>query len=651
MRLLSPLILLAIYLLPSFSISQTSLSGIINHYSSVTSIQTGSNQLTLTNATDFLAGERILIIQMQGAQIDDSQTASFGNIQNINTAGAFEIHKICSKAGNMLTLANEVNSPFNSNQVVQVVSFPTFNNVSLNGDILAAPFDGFKGGIVALEVLDTLSLNGFNVDVSSTGFMGGQALTSGNNCVFVLDNSYYTSQTSTDELALKGAGISATIVGKECGRGPQANGGGGGNNHNGGGSGGANFGFGGKGGQRIKSGPFNCGSVEGLDSYGIASFIQGKRLFLGGGGGAGHGNNAGNTGESGGNGGGIVFLHAKTIVASGGELNATGQSLSANSFNEGGGGGGAGGSIYLQANQLLDAFNVNVSGGNGASTDNGGNTNCNGPGGGGGGGYVITDSSFGGLLNVTFQGGMPGVIATTGQANCPLNGTNGAVSGAPGSILSTFSPIDLTFPSAVELADSFCATYRLPSGTEVNSSGVYRDTIFSNLSCDTIFQYTLTKIAFNTQVITGIDSLAVVHEPNTVYSWIDCSTLSPVGLDSNVYFPSYSGTFAVIANRAGCTDTSACVDFEMPNSFKPTRPSVFKIWPNPTTGLLTLECEGSLQNSNASIYSMQGVLLVTLNNLAQRKVFDISRFKPGTYLIRIKTAEATYTERVIIASK
>src|SRR5690606_18204031 len=78
------------------------ISGIINQYTPVT--QVSCNQLDVADASFLSAGNRVLIIQMKGAEIDVSNSANFGNISNYHNCGNYEFAKITAISGNTVTL-------------------------------------------------------------------------------------------------------------------------------------------------------------------------------------------------------------------------------------------------------------------------------------------------------------------------------------------------------------------------------------------------------------------------------------------------------------------------------------------------------------------------------------------------------------------
>src|SRR5690242_3177298 len=79
---------------------------IINRYAEVVSINIGgcANDLTVDTSTDFFAGDDVLLIQMKGANVDTSNTSSFGTLINLNDCGNYEVNKIKSISGNIIRL-------------------------------------------------------------------------------------------------------------------------------------------------------------------------------------------------------------------------------------------------------------------------------------------------------------------------------------------------------------------------------------------------------------------------------------------------------------------------------------------------------------------------------------------------------------------
>jgi Secretion system C-terminal sorting domain len=432
-----------------------SISGVINSYYSITSVNAAAHSLTLPSTTGLVPGTKVLIIQMKGATIDNSNTAAFGNVTSINAAGNYEFNVICGVTGNEVVLRYELTRTYDNAGSIQLIPVPQYNIITVSDTVKADPWNAStgKGGVIVFEA-DTIYLNSA-ISASGQGFAGAAFVnfptpTYNCNAAFNITN-YFLQLAPVPNLNYsggpKGEGIAAFIANAEYGRGKQANGGGGGNNHNTGGGGGANWGTGGNGGQRSNESIFNChGTNPGIGGLSLSSFgysSGNNRIFLGGGGGSGHQNNA--KGTPGGNGGGIVLVTANVIIGSGTSILADGLSpvnLTNNdpytAEGDGGGGGGAGGSIILDINEVIGSINAIARGGRGSNSSSG-VSDCTGPGGGGGGGVVWTKGP-GALPNVstTLTGGNNGVISPLATSPC-VGQANGATAGNAGNAIAGYT--------------------------------------------------------------------------------------------------------------------------------------------------------------------------------------------------------------------
>jgi PKD repeat protein len=399
------------------------ISGIINSYGRLISYDTCDARLNVTSSIGFEKNQKIIIIQMNGASIQETNNSNFGTITNLGNTGLYEVNEIDSVAIGQIFLRKKLLHEYSLSYVVQVVSMPVYNQATVVGELRAKPWDGNLGGVLALEAA-TLTLDA-HIDASGTGFRGAVTQTY-DGCEFAdpdyNDYFYALSTTSNANGARKGESVSLIIPNKECGKGASANGGGGGNNHRSGGGGGGNTGRGGKGGNQLNRNLFGCnGNDPGAGGFALQLFGL-ERLFVGGGGGAGHNRSA--EASTGGNGGGLVLLKVGTINANNRAIRANGAEAVA-AIADGGGGGGGGGTIVLIANQVVGSLSLEAKGGKGGNTVRNGVYDF-GPGGGGGGGRIFKTNNTGILTNIT--GGGTGVNADAGNsAQTATAGSDGAV--------------------------------------------------------------------------------------------------------------------------------------------------------------------------------------------------------------------------------
>ncbi len=71
------------------------IGGVINRYTRVTFIEcTNNSAINVADPYGFKPGDRILIIQMQGAEVVTANDSTFGSIANYNNCGNYELATI-----------------------------------------------------------------------------------------------------------------------------------------------------------------------------------------------------------------------------------------------------------------------------------------------------------------------------------------------------------------------------------------------------------------------------------------------------------------------------------------------------------------------------------------------------------------------------
>lgn len=415
------------------------IAGQINQYKTVEAIDFCTSTLTLNNAFGLEAGMEVLIIQMQGAVINISDSFNFGDVTDSGQAGRYELAIIQSINGNEVELEHVLLNSYETVAKVQLVTVPNYSDVEVANTLVAQNWNGNTGGVIALRATGTLSLNA-PISANAVGFRGGIAnITASNDCSWITNQNDYYYDLSSWRGAAKGEGFASFTSGREAGRGAQASGGGGGNDHNAGGGGGANISRGGSGGINDEPSTFGCdGDYPGFGGKVIQN-VEG-RLFLGGGGGAGHENNG--VGTNGGTGGGIVIILANVLISNGFAIMANGANA-IEAAGDGAGGGGAGGTVVVEIETFADNLTIEARGGAGGSANNGNAARCFGPGGGGSGGRVLLTNGL--SSNVDVAAGMAGVTYNSSEGGC--NGTNNANPGETGVLAVLDSVLQSNIPN------------------------------------------------------------------------------------------------------------------------------------------------------------------------------------------------------------
>jgi uncharacterized repeat protein (TIGR01451 family) len=528
------------------------LSGVVNtYYPGTASVSAGAVSIPIgaANGTGTISvGTELLVIQMQDASISESNSVAYGNgstgagFTTINNAGNYEFVTATGpiSGGSVPILGAGVGgglvfgytaaaaSATKGASTYQVVLVPQYSSATL-GAVTAAAWNGSTGGILALDIANTLNLGSATVSVNGLGFRGaaGLQMSGGgglNTDYLQVSPATYTPTTtgSTSDGqpgwdASKGEGVAGTPMWVESGgtflqttttvgypsgtagtdgsmaRGAPGNAGGGGtdadpqkaspggNDQNDGGGGGGNGGSGGFGGDSWST---NL-SLGGEGGAAFPATID--RIAMGGGGGAGTRNNSDgdNQASSGSAGGGIIFIRAFSFTGTA-TLTANGANAYNGTANDAGGGGGAGGTIVmLAASGGESGLTLQANGGNGGNAWQSqaySLANRHGPGGGGGGGVIFVSGTPAGA---TVTGGTNGLTLNPGVAY-------GATSGSLGTSSAT-----ATLSQVTGLQSSEVCT-RLPDLAISKSHGG------GNFTRGTTATYTLQATNVNTVATSGL---------------------------------------------------------------------------------------------------------------------------------------------------
>jgi uncharacterized repeat protein (TIGR01451 family) len=456
------------------------------------------------NQTTITPGDLLLVIQMQDADINFTDTVNYGSgagtgfgASAINRTGFYEyvvaqssvgasggtlLIRGTGSGGGLINSYRQQNANITSNgqRTYQVIRVPQFVSTTLSTTLRSpGSWNGKSGGIVALDVANTLTMTGGTIEVQDKGFRGGGG-TSNDDTYPAREDESFRTDGNVPRGGAKGEGIAGTPLfvfngnttintgvdgyprlpsadtyttvinnntnGGSRGRGAPGNAGGGGNQHNAGGGGGGNSGAGGQGGNSIKKpdSNYNQPNYTEVVSTGSSKPVGGRggavfpitisptidRLVMGGGGGAGDANNG--VAGSGGLGGGIIMIRAGVITGSG-TISARAKDGVVTTTDDGGSGAGAGGSILILAKGgSLANITLDASGGRGGDTNMAKPIAYDfGPGGGGGGGAIFSSIPTG---IATVSGGDPGK-SFNGQLGTTTTGvTRGATAGNPGNV-------------------------------------------------------------------------------------------------------------------------------------------------------------------------------------------------------------------------
>ncbi|UOG73120.1 T9SS type A sorting domain-containing protein [Hymenobacter tibetensis] len=437
------------------------------------SVGVGATSITLAGSgtgydTPIMPGDLVLVMQMQGATINSTNTSSYGALSNV-TAGVYEYAvaapntNVSYAGGGTLILMKGLTNAYTAAaatssagpQRFQVIRVPQYSSYNAAGTATTtgAAWNGTTGGVVVLDVVGvtTFGTTTTAFNMTSKGFRGGGGVRFAGISTGYSSNDYvniagdkglagahgskgegivgtprYVRQTNTAFLDLG----QEAYPGGSVGRGAPGNAGGGGtdaavttNTGNTGGGGGSNAISSDNGGN---GGNYSTATVVGGLGATAPGLSAGGRLFMGGGGGAGSSSTLGAENGNGANGGGIIILRTGTVSGTG-VMNVRGGNGGSTTAN-GAGGGGGGGSVLITSSNSLATVTINADGGNGGNTTSATTVSpLLGAGGGGSGGVVYYNAPTDPPTVRT--AGAAGTARATTNGNATTNGSGPGISG------------------------------------------------------------------------------------------------------------------------------------------------------------------------------------------------------------------------------
>lgn len=424
----------------------TPISGVINDYTSITSILSADDNnvdsVVVTNSTDFFVDDTVMIYCVKGATIGTDHDSTYlpGNNlylpgyddQSPGNTGRYAFMRITEKIGTTLVLNAEIGdliTPLGPGEVAQLIKVRSYRYANVTAAGLGAdPWDPVSGtgGVVAMFVHGVLRLDG-DIDVTGDGFKGAPGSSdvlytagcSGDTDTLDFYEPFYLD--GEVQAGLKGEGTTDTRFLYNRGWASNINGGGGGVGLQAGGGGGSNYGAGVRGGKEstfCDPGVSETGGSGGFDLGRTGYYYVNKngtpqvdyaanRIFFGGGGGSGT-QTANSESTDGGDGGGIVIIVADTLLGNGHSIIADGGDVSGTAVDGGAGaGGGGGGAILLEVTGYQGTLNLFAIGGDGGNSSSSlGDTTGMGGAGGGGAYWLAGDTHPG--VNKIFSTGVNG---------------------------------------------------------------------------------------------------------------------------------------------------------------------------------------------------------------------------------------------------
>ena len=192
--------------------------------------------------------------------------------------------------------------------------------------------------------------------------------------------------------------------------------------------------------------------------------------------------------------------------------------------------------------------------------------------------------------------------------------------------------LTITQPSTSTISETECGSYTW-HGTTYTTSGAYTWVGTNAAGCDSTV--TLNLIITNVNTTTSVSGTTISSNANgAAYRWLNCNNGMSVipNQTGQTFTPTANGNYAVEITQNGCTDTSACVSITTAG-LEESSPGKIKLYPNPTTGMFTLELDA--EESLISIFSLTGQLIASGKTAGEHAVtFELDQ-PNGVYFVEV----------------
>jgi hypothetical protein len=172
---------------------------------------------------------------------------------------------------------------------------------------------------------------------------------------------------------------------------------------------------------------------------------------------------------------------------------------------------------------------------------------------------------------------------------------------------------------------------------------VYRDTAANANTLDSTGVLVLTGLEASLTNTGGLLT-ASANEPST-FTWINCATNQVVDTGAT-FLPAANGSYAAVAAAGSCLDTTECIAYNEVGLSELLESRVV-IYPNPTSGLLSLAVQGPAVPTHYAVLDLQGRVL--RHTSFQGSTLHLFGLPSGTYLVQVAFDNGTLVvKRVVV---
>lgn len=199
-----------------------------------------------------------------------------------------------------------------------------------------------------------------------------------------------------------------------------------------------------------------------------------------------------------------------------------------------------------------------------------------------------------------------------------------------------------------EVGSGFSTTAPTPATTDLGTVSYWVSQANASGCESERSQIDVTVVANPDSAISREENVLSVAQNNATYQWGFCENgnfTAIAGATTQNFTATETGSYAVEVSLGSCSETSDCFEVSSLSVANFATP-VITLYPNPTNGLLNIDL-GQIATAKATLIDVNGRELSKYKLNATLSLIDISSLASGIYLIRIESANATETRRIV----
>lgn len=193
-----------------------------------------------------------------------------------------------------------------------------------------------------------------------------------------------------------------------------------------------------------------------------------------------------------------------------------------------------------------------------------------------------------------------------------------------------------------------CDSFNL-NGTVYSQSGTYSQTHAMANGCDSIVTL---ELVIHHKPGAGVTRTGNILSANTAggatYQWVDCNNNSTIaGATQQTYTATTNGRYAVIVTKDECSATSACYEINTTGINEKEVKNDFQVYPNPTSGMLTVNTSKMLRNATVKLMNVIGQTIYQTKESGNLFQINMAELAAQVYILEIEAEGEISRTRIV----